>query len=76
MENALHKILRMAEAKNFTPGQSNTLRKTIVACQVKFSGASFSGPYWRFIFDASAKSLGTRYFAWEEEEQSIGKIIA
>ena len=74
-ENAQYKILRMDEAKNLTAGQSQTLRKTIVACKVKFRGASFCEPLWQFNLDASAKSLGTRYLAWEEEK-FVGKITA
>jgi hypothetical protein len=65
MENAQYKILRMDEAKNFTAGQSKTRSKTIVACKVKFRGASFCEPLWQLIFDAFARSLGTTYLAWE-----------
>jgi hypothetical protein len=75
MENAQYKFLRMDEAKNFSAGQTKTLSRTIVACKVKSRGASFCEPLWQFILDAFAKSLGTRYLAWEEE-QSVGKIIA
>ena len=75
-ENAQYKILRMDEAKNFTAGQSKTLSRTIVACKVKFRDASFCEPLWQFILDAFARSSGTRYLAWEEEKQSVGKITA
>src|ERR1700731_3279171 len=66
--NAQYKILRMDEAKTFTAGQSKTLSRTIVPCKVKFRGASFCEPLWEFMLDASAKSLGTGYLAWEKEK--------